>query len=76
MKKYARIFRYLSHYKKDIFLYTLCTILSVAFSIVSIGMLIPFFNLIFRKGNGAAQAAPSSSPMLEALQGAASTDAA
>ncbi|RYZ23661.1 MAG: ABC transporter ATP-binding protein [Chitinophagaceae bacterium] len=70
MKKYARIFRYLSHYKKDIFLYTLCTILSVAFSIVSIGMLIPFFNLIFRKGQGE-QRPPSSSPMLEALQGAA-----
>lgn len=50
MKKYARIFRYLTQYKKDIALYFVTTLLSIAFSIVSLGMLMPFFNLIFDVG--------------------------
>jgi subfamily B ATP-binding cassette protein MsbA len=47
MKKYSRLFKYLSPLKGKIALYTLCTVLSVAFSIVSLGMLIPFLDLIF-----------------------------
>jgi len=47
MNKYSRIFRYLGPYKGKISLYFLFTILSIAFSIVSIGMLMPFFDLIF-----------------------------
>src|ERR1051326_6083780 len=47
MKKYSRLFKYLSPLKGRIALYTLFTILSVAFSIVSLGMLIPFLDLIF-----------------------------
>lgn len=47
MKKYRRIFTYLASYKVDILIYFLCTVLSIFFSIVSIGMLMPFLELIF-----------------------------
>ena len=47
MKKYSRIFGYLGSYKSGILLYFLFIILSVVFSIVSVGMLMPFLELIF-----------------------------
>lgn len=55
MNKFARIFRYLKSYKKEVLLYFVCIILSIVFSIVSLGMLAPFFNLIFlgEMGQGA-----------------------
>ena len=53
MKKYSRVFRYLLPYKKQIILYFLCTLLSIIFSIVSIGMLMPFLKLIFTNPNPA-----------------------
>lgn len=49
MKQYSRVFGYLKQYKGKVFLYFLSTILSIGFSIVSIGMLAPFFDLIFYK---------------------------
>ncbi|MEO7924089.1 MAG: ABC transporter ATP-binding protein [Chitinophagaceae bacterium] len=52
MSKYSRIFRYLKNYKGKIALYFLCIILSIIFSIVSFGMLAPFFDLIFNKDSG------------------------
>lgn len=52
MKKYSRIFGYLKNFKGNIVLYFICTLLSILFSIVSLGMLMPFFDLIF-KGDGA-----------------------
>jgi subfamily B ATP-binding cassette protein MsbA len=47
MKKYSRIFKYLSQYKNKAFLYFLFILLSIVFSIVSVGMLMPFLELIF-----------------------------
>jgi len=47
MKKYARIFKYLGHKKGQIVLYLVFIILSIVFSIVSVGMLMPFMELIF-----------------------------
>lgn len=47
MKQYSRIFQYLKGYKGKISLYFLFTLLSIVFSIVSIGMLMPFLQLIF-----------------------------
>jgi len=47
MKQYARIFRYLKAYKGKIALYFLFIVLSIVFSIVSVGMLMPFLQLIF-----------------------------
>lgn len=47
MKQYSRIFTYLKDHQGKIGLYFLCTLLSIFFSIVSIGMLMPFLDLIF-----------------------------
>ncbi len=47
MRSYARIFRYLTDYKGRVALYFLFIVLSIFFSIVSIGMLMPFLQLIF-----------------------------
>jgi ATP-binding cassette, subfamily B, bacterial MsbA len=52
MKRYSRVFGYLKGYKKDIFLYCLYILLSVVFSVVSIGMLMPFFSLLFKVNTG------------------------
>jgi len=50
MKKYSRVFSYLKKYKTSIFLYFLFTLLAIVFSIVSLGMLMPFLELIFNAG--------------------------
>lgn len=47
MKKYARLFGYLTAYKANIVLYFLFIVLSVVFSIISIGSLPFFLKLIF-----------------------------
>jgi ATP-binding cassette, subfamily B, bacterial MsbA len=47
MRSYTRIFQYLKHSKGRVALYILFTMLSVVFSIISIGMLMPFLQLIF-----------------------------
>ncbi|HUR67021.1 MAG TPA: ABC transporter ATP-binding protein [Chitinophagaceae bacterium] len=47
MKQYSRIFTYLGAYKGKIILYFLFILLSIFFSIISIGMLMPFLQLIF-----------------------------
>src|SRR5688572_4421009 len=51
MTRYSRIFRYISAYKGKVLLYFLFIILSIVFSIISIGMLMPFFELIFNADN-------------------------
>ena len=51
MRTYARIFRYLRHQKGSILAYLACILLSILFSIVSFGMLAPFFDLIFNGDN-------------------------
>ncbi|MCO5241823.1 MAG: ABC transporter ATP-binding protein/permease [Chitinophagaceae bacterium] len=51
MKKYSRIFNYLKHYRSQIVLYFICIVLSIVFSVVSLGMLAPFFDLIFMGDN-------------------------
>lgn len=53
MKQYSRIFQYLKAYKGKIFLYFLFTLLGIVFSIVSVGMLMPFLQLIFTGNEGA-----------------------
>src|SRR2546425_4902425 len=47
MKKYARLLRYFKPFKGNIALYILFTLLSIIFGIVSIGMLIPFLDVLF-----------------------------
>lgn len=70
MKQYARIFRYLTRYKGKIILYFLFVILSIVFSIVSIGMLMPFLQLIFTNPDPACAACGtlgkmSSNPLIQ-----------
>ena len=50
MKQYSRIFQYLGAYKGKIVLYFVFIFLSIIFSIISIGMLMPFLQLIFSEG--------------------------
>src|SRR6478609_5669957 len=47
MKKYIGLLKYLKPYKKNIVLYFIFVIFSVAFSVVSIAMLLPFLQIIF-----------------------------
>lgn len=54
MKKYSRVFKYIADYKGQILLYFLFTVLSIAFSIISVGMLMPFLQLIFGGDTGGA----------------------
>lgn len=66
MKQYARIFQYLGGHKGKIFLYFLFTLLSIVFSIVSIGMLMPFLQLIF-VDNGTAITTASKNPVIQSV---------
>ncbi len=71
MKQYARIFQYLNAYKGQVALYFLCTILSVLFSIVSLGMLMPFLELIFygeQKSGTATLLQGSSNPVVGTIR--------
>jgi ATP-binding cassette, subfamily B, bacterial MsbA len=47
MGKFSRIFRYLQPFRGQLVWYFVCIFLSTLFSIASIGMLMPFFKLIF-----------------------------
>lgn len=49
MKRYSRVFTYLKNYTSSIVVYFVTILLSIVFSIVSIGMLAPFMNLIFKQ---------------------------
>jgi ATP-binding cassette, subfamily B, bacterial MsbA len=53
MSKYLRVLAYLKNFKLDIFLYFLFNLISMVFSVVSIGMLMPFLQLIFSSPNPA-----------------------
>ncbi|HZH96557.1 MAG TPA: ABC transporter ATP-binding protein, partial [Flavisolibacter sp.] len=66
MKRYSRIFKYIGQYQGEIFWYCLFIILSIFFSIISLGMLMPFLDLIFK--NTAAVTIPSN-PVGKVLYG-------
>ena len=51
MNKFFRIFKYIHIPKNKLALYTLYTLLATIFSLLSIGMLSPFLNLIFNADN-------------------------
>jgi ATP-binding cassette, subfamily B, bacterial MsbA len=61
MKKYSRVFTYLKEYTASIVWYFVTILLSIVFSILSIGMLLPFMQLIFGVKNDALPKTPSSS---------------
>ncbi len=49
MKKFATIFKYIKHKKTDFILYLFFNVLSVLFSVVSLGAIGPFMKLLFKK---------------------------
>ena len=51
MKKYSRVFKYIGEYKGEAFLYILFIVLSIIFSLISLGMLFPFLEMIFNGEN-------------------------
>lgn len=67
MKKYSRIFNYLKNYRYRIVLYFVCIVLSIIFSVVSLGMLAPFFDLIFM-GDNAGMVPKADSPLTAYLR--------
>lgn len=60
MGKYARIFNYLSPFRGQLVMYVVCILLSTIFSLLSIGMLMPFLELIFVGKSGALDLASKS----------------
>jgi ATP-binding cassette, subfamily B, bacterial MsbA len=52
MKKYSLIFKYLKDYKLAITAYILCTIGSILFGILSLGMFLPFLQVLFKVDMG------------------------
>jgi len=52
MKKYARVFKYISEYKSEALLYILFIVLSIIFSLISLGMLFPFLEMLFNGEKG------------------------
>ncbi|MFL5809554.1 MAG: ABC transporter transmembrane domain-containing protein, partial [Flavisolibacter sp.] len=64
MKQYARVFKYIRQYKAEAFLYIFFIVLSIVFSLVSVGMLFPFLDLIFKgdKGNAVTFTGDSDNP--------------
>jgi len=66
MKKYSRVFTYLKEYKGSIVTYFVTILLSIVFSVLSIGMLLPFMQLIFgAKQTAIPAAATSSNPVVK-----------
>lgn len=56
MKKFSRIFTYILQYKGKLIVYLLFTLLATFFSLISLGMLSPFMELLFKSGEVAKQA--------------------
>ncbi len=52
MKKYSLIFKYLKDYKLAIAAYIICTIFAILFSILSLGMFLPFLQVLFKVDMG------------------------
>ena len=67
MRTYARIFHYLQHQTGSILGYLISILLSILFSIVSFGMLAPFFDLIFN-GDNSRLSQPADNAVMETIR--------
>jgi subfamily B ATP-binding cassette protein MsbA len=67
MRTYARIFHYLRHQTGSIIGYLICILFSILFSIVSFGMLAPFFDLIFN-GDNSRLTQPADNAIMETIR--------
>lgn len=59
MKKFSVILQYLSRYKGKIVVYMFFNILSIVFGLISLGMLSPFLDILFREGGSASSGKPT-----------------
>lgn len=66
MRRYSRVFKYIGQNRKEIFLYCLFIVLSILFSIISLGMLMPFLDLIFK--DATPLATKPTNPVMRSLQ--------
>ncbi len=66
MKRYSRIFKYIAQYKGEAFWYCCFILFSILFSIISLGMLMPFLDLIFKD---ASLTPKSTNPVVGTLEG-------
>ncbi len=66
MKRYSRIFKYIAQYKGEVFWYCFFILFSILFSIISLGMLMPFLDLIFKD---ASITPKSTNPVVGTLEG-------
>src|SRR6476469_4330035 len=64
MKQYARVFKYIGQYKREAFLYIIFIVLSILFSLVSLGMLFPFLEMLFNGDKPGVLAAASNSAVV------------
>src|SRR5262249_41368632 len=64
MRKYSRVFSYLKGYKASIGWYFVTIFLSIVFSVLSIGMLLPFMQLIFDVKQAGLPKVASSNPIV------------
>jgi ATP-binding cassette, subfamily B, bacterial MsbA len=69
MKKFSRILQYLSKYKGKLLLYLVFTLLSTLFGLVSLGMLSPFMDILFRGGTAAAHTTNLNTNAIGSLKG-------
>ncbi|MFT3908897.1 MAG: ABC transporter transmembrane domain-containing protein [Ferruginibacter sp.] len=60
MKRYSRVFRYLKDYKGSIVWYLFTTLMAIIFSVISLGMLFPFLQLLFKVNSSATEVANQS----------------
>jgi subfamily B ATP-binding cassette protein MsbA len=65
MKKYARVFKLLRGHTWQLVAYFVCIVLSTVFSILSLGMLMPFLELIFVGKSGALATASAANKGLQ-----------
>ena len=70
MKRYSRVFTYLKDYKASVLWYFVTVVLSITFSILSLGMLFPFLQLLFNKeGSVGNMAKQSGNPVIAWVNG-------
>lgn len=55
MKNYLKFWKYLLRFKGQLTIYVLCNVISVLFSVISLGMLGPFLLILFGKKEGLSQ---------------------
>ena len=68
MNVYTKLFAYLKDYKLSILGYILCTLLSIVFGIVSLGMLFPFLQVLFDVPGGIPKMSTGSFSLFSLIQ--------